>query len=145
MTIQFLGGICRPSQESSKRKYFNWAHFICGNLSYLSAVICLVTAAFLTPAQLPPLYLWVMVIFVALYAITHGIMTIHQYIVHTSSKLSITPMNDLNSSPITTYTPDEFDDDPKEFNNPFRQFMLGILVTILIIFIVLLISLVNIK
>lgn len=36
-TIQVIGGLLRPSTESNKRVYFNWAHFICGNLSYLCA------------------------------------------------------------------------------------------------------------
>lgn len=36
-TIQVLGGLFRPSQESSKRAYFNWTHFVCGSLSYLFA------------------------------------------------------------------------------------------------------------
>lgn len=146
-TIQVLGGLFRPSQESSKRVYFNWTHFICGNLSYLLAMTCLITAAFLAPAHLPPLYIWVMVIFVGFYALTHTMMTIHQYVVHKSSKISITPMSDLNSNSSTTYTSCGFvaDSYPKEVNSPFRQFMLGILVTIILIFIVLLISLVNIK
>lgn len=48
-------------------------------------VISIVTAAFLPPAHLPPVYIWVVVAFVAIYALTHSIMTIHQYIVHKSS------------------------------------------------------------
>lgn len=36
-TIQIIGGLFRPSPDSSKRSYFNWAHFLCGNLSYLAA------------------------------------------------------------------------------------------------------------
>lgn len=48
-------------------------------------MICLVTAAFLAPAHLPSLYIWVIVIFVFTYALTHMLMTIHQYISHKSS------------------------------------------------------------
>lgn len=138
ITIQVIGGLFRPSQESSKRTYFNWTHFMCGNLSYLLAMVCLVTAAFLKPAHLPPLYIWVVASFVATYALAHTMMTAHQYIMHRSSKISITPMSEINSNFIgESYMEDT--------NSPFRQFMLGILVTIVIIFIVLLISLVNIE
>lgn len=84
-TIQVIGGLLRPSLESSRRIYFNWTHFLCGNLSYLCAVMSIVTAAFLAPAHLPPIYLWVVVAFVTIYALTHFIMTVHQYIVHKSS------------------------------------------------------------
>lgn len=56
-------------------------------------------------------------------------------------------MSELNSSVSTTYTSSGLMDDtfPKETNSIFRQFMLGILVTIIVIFIVVLITLVNIK
>lgn len=88
-TLQVLGGLFRPPLESSRRVFFNWAHFICGNLSYLLAMLCLVTAAFLAPAHLPQLYIWIIVAFVGTYVLIHTMMTIHQYIIHrSSSKLS---------------------------------------------------------
>lgn len=140
ITIQVIGGLFRPSQESSKRAYFNWTHFMCGNLSYLLAMVCLVTAAFLRPANLPALYIWVVVAFVATYALAHAMMTAHQYVMHRSSKISITPMSDLNSNAFVGG-----DSYLEDTNSPFRQFMLGILVTVVVIFIVILISLVNIE
>lgn len=84
-SVQILGGLLRPSVESNKRVYFNWAHFICGNLSYLFAMVCIVTASYLAPAHLPPLYIWVVVAFVATYVLFHFMLTVHQYIVHKSS------------------------------------------------------------
>lgn len=56
-------------------------------------------------------------------------------------------MSDLNetNSSTNTYSSSGFvaDSYPKETNSTFRQVMLGILVTVVVIFIVLLISLVN--
>lgn len=147
-SVQMIGGLLRPSEDSSKRTYFNWTHFVCGNLSHLLAMVSLITAAFLPPAHLPHLYIWVIVIFVIIYALTHTLMTLHQYIIHKSSKISITPMSDLNSNSSTTYTSGGFITDSytkSEDSSPFRQFMLGILATTIVIFIILLISLVNIK
>lgn len=57
-------------------------------------------------------------------------------------------MSDLNDANLSnTYSSCGFvaDSYPKEVNSTFRQVMLGILVTIIVIFIVLLISLVNIR
>lgn len=146
-TVQVCGGFLRPSQESSKRVYFNWTHFLCGNISYLAAMVSLVTAAFLVPAHLPPIYIWIVAMFVGFYSLTHIVMTIHQFVVHKSSKISITPMSDLNSQSSATYTDacgfvaDTYHKDA----NSLRQFMMGVLVTIVVIFIVSLVSLVNIS
>lgn len=131
-TVQVLGGLLRPSLESNKRTYFNWTHFVCGNLSYLFAMISIVTAAFLAPAHLPPLYIWVVAIFVAIYALTHLLMTVHQYIVHKSSKISITPKEDFDGE----YMKDSY---------PFRQVMLGILVAIVIFIVLLLLWIITIR
>lgn len=131
-TIQVLGGLLRPSLESSKRVYFNWTHFICGNLSYLFAMISIVTAAFLAPAHLPPLYIWVVAAFVAVYALTHLLLTIHQYIIHKSSKISITPKGDFDGE----YVKDSY---------PFRQVMMGFLVAIVIFIVLLLLWIITIR
>lgn len=63
-------------------------------------------------------------------------------------EISITPMSDLNgSNSSATYSSCGFvaDSYSKDTNSTFRQFMLGILVTVIVIFIVLLVSLVNMK
>lgn len=84
-TIQVVAGLLRPGLDSANRIYFNWAHFAFGNLSYLLAMVCLVTASFLPQAHLPPVYIWVIALFVLFYAIFHMLMTIHQFVCHKSS------------------------------------------------------------
>ena len=48
-------------------------------------MVSIVTASFLAPAHLPPIYIWVVVAFVATYVLIHFMLTVHQYIVHKSS------------------------------------------------------------
>ncbi|XP_075165907.1 putative ferric-chelate reductase 1 homolog isoform X2 [Haematobia irritans] len=74
--IQPIGALFRPAPNSKNRPYFNWAHWLGGNLAHLLAIVTIFFSVQLTKAELPEWMDWILVAYVAFHVIVHLIFSI---------------------------------------------------------------------
>ncbi|TMW54575.1 hypothetical protein DOY81_000369 [Sarcophaga bullata] len=74
--IQPIGALFRPAPNSKNRPFFNWAHWLGGNLAHLLAIVTIFFSVKLAKAQLPDWLDWILVAYVAFHVIVHLIFSI---------------------------------------------------------------------
>ncbi|XP_059224933.1 putative ferric-chelate reductase 1 homolog isoform X2 [Stomoxys calcitrans] len=74
--IQPIGALFRPAPNSKNRPFFNWAHWLGGNLAHLLAIVTIFFSVKLTKAELPEWMDWILVAYVAFHVIVHLIFSI---------------------------------------------------------------------
>ncbi|KAM7341744.1 putative ferric-chelate reductase 1 homolog isoform 2-T2 [Cochliomyia hominivorax] len=74
--IQPIGALFRPAPSSKNRPFFNWAHWLGGNLAHLLAIVTIFFSVKLAKAQLPEWMDWILVAYVAFHVVVHLIYSI---------------------------------------------------------------------
>ncbi|XP_046809531.1 putative ferric-chelate reductase 1 homolog isoform X1 [Lucilia cuprina] len=74
--IQPIGALFRPAPNSKNRPFFNWAHWLGGNLAHLLAIVTIFFSVKLAKAQLPEWMDWILVAYVAFHVVVHLIFSI---------------------------------------------------------------------
>ncbi|XP_044737740.1 putative ferric-chelate reductase 1 homolog isoform X2 [Chrysoperla carnea] len=74
--LQPIAAFFRPHPGSSKRPWFNWLHWLGGNVAHILAIVTIFFAVKLNKAELPEWMDWVLVGFVAFHVIMHLILSI---------------------------------------------------------------------
>ncbi|XP_037946002.1 putative ferric-chelate reductase 1 homolog isoform X1 [Teleopsis dalmanni] len=74
--IQPIGAIFRPAPNSKNRPFFNWAHWLGGNLAHILAIVTIFFAVGLTKAELPQWMDWILVGFIVFHVIVHLIYSV---------------------------------------------------------------------
>ncbi|XP_073846110.1 putative ferric-chelate reductase 1 homolog isoform X2 [Musca autumnalis] len=74
--IQPIGALFRPAPNSKNRPFFNWAHWLGGNLAHLLAIVTIFFSVKLTKAELPEWMDWILVAYVAFHVVVHLIFSI---------------------------------------------------------------------
>ncbi|XP_058125486.1 putative ferric-chelate reductase 1 homolog isoform X1 [Anopheles ziemanni] len=78
--LQPLGAFFRPHPGSSKRPWFNWLHWLGGNLAHVIAIVAIFFAVQLQKAELPDWMDFILVAFVAFHVFMHLIFSIFSWV-----------------------------------------------------------------
>ncbi|ALC41304.1 CG8399 [Drosophila busckii] len=74
--IQPIGALFRPGPNDKKRPYFNWGHWLGGNLAHILAIVAIFFSVKLPKAELPEWMDWILVGFVVFHVLVHLIFSI---------------------------------------------------------------------
>uniref|UniRef100_A0A336L231 CSON001896 protein n=1 Tax=Culicoides sonorensis TaxID=179676 RepID=A0A336L231_CULSO len=74
--LQPIGAFFRPHPGSKNRPYFNWLHWLGGNVAHIVAVVAIFFAVKLSKAELPEWLDFILVAFVAFHVLMHLIFSI---------------------------------------------------------------------
>ncbi|XP_033155205.1 putative ferric-chelate reductase 1 homolog isoform X1 [Drosophila mauritiana] len=74
--IQPIGALFRPGPNDKKRPYFNWGHWLGGNLAHILGIVTIFFSVKLPKAELPEWMDWILVSFVVVHVLVHLIFSI---------------------------------------------------------------------
>ncbi|XP_026835893.1 putative ferric-chelate reductase 1 homolog isoform X1 [Drosophila erecta] len=74
--IQPIGALFRPGPNDKKRPYFNWGHWLGGNLAHILGIVTIFFSVKLPKAELPEWMDWILVSFVVVQVLVHLIFSI---------------------------------------------------------------------
>ncbi|EDW61852.1 putative ferric-chelate reductase 1 homolog isoform X2 [Drosophila virilis] len=74
--LQPIGALFRPGPNDKKRPYFNWGHWLGGNLAHILAIVAIFFSVKLPKAELPEWMDWILVGFVVFHVLVHLIFSI---------------------------------------------------------------------
>ncbi|XP_017078932.1 putative ferric-chelate reductase 1 homolog isoform X2 [Drosophila eugracilis] len=74
--IQPIGALFRPGPNDKKRPYFNWGHWLGGNLAHILGIVTIFFSVKLPKAELPEWMDWILVGFVVVHVLVHLIFSI---------------------------------------------------------------------
>ncbi|KAH8261530.1 hypothetical protein KR044_010632, partial [Drosophila immigrans] len=75
--IQPIGALFRPGPNDKSRPYFNWGHWLGGNLAHILAIVAIFFSVKLPKAELPEWMDWILVGFVVFHVLVHLIFSIY--------------------------------------------------------------------
>lgn len=138
--IQPIGAFFRPAPNSKNRPFFNWAHWMGGNIAHILAIVTIFFAVKLTKAELPDWLDWILVGFVAFHVCMHLLFSIAGCASdrRTSQRVNSFPMSDMSPGRGNSKV-DRKQDAPFGF---IRKLLLAIYIIIVILFVVALVVIV---
>ncbi|XP_016985376.1 putative ferric-chelate reductase 1 homolog isoform X2 [Drosophila rhopaloa] len=74
--IQPIGALFRPGPNDKKRPYFNWGHWLGGNLAHILGIVTIFFSVKLPKAELPEWMDWILVSFVVVHVLVHLIFSV---------------------------------------------------------------------
>ncbi|XP_043645680.1 putative ferric-chelate reductase 1 homolog isoform X3 [Drosophila teissieri] len=74
--LQPIGALFRPGPNDKKRPYFNWGHWLGGNLAHILGIVTIFFSVKLPKAELPEWMDWILVSFVVVHVLVHLIFSI---------------------------------------------------------------------
>ncbi|KAH8337747.1 hypothetical protein KR067_001096 [Drosophila pandora] len=74
--IQPIGALFRPGPNDKKRPYFNWGHWLGGNLAHILGIVTIFFSVKLPKAELPEWMDWILVSFVVVHVLVHLVFSI---------------------------------------------------------------------
>ncbi|SPP73934.1 putative ferric-chelate reductase 1 homolog isoform X1 [Drosophila guanche] len=74
--LQPIGALFRPGPNDKKRPYFNWGHWLGGNLAHILGIVTIFFSVKLPKAELPEWMDWILVAFVVVHVLVHLIFSI---------------------------------------------------------------------
>ncbi|XP_032590447.1 putative ferric-chelate reductase 1 homolog isoform X3 [Drosophila grimshawi] len=80
--LQPIGALFRPGPNDKMRPYFNWGHWLGGNLAHILAIVAIFFSVKLPKAELPEWMDWILVGFVVFHVLVHLIFSIYLCINH---------------------------------------------------------------
>ncbi|KAH8285537.1 hypothetical protein KR054_010636 [Drosophila jambulina] len=74
--LQPIGALFRPGPNDKNRPYFNWGHWLGGNLAHILGIVTIFFSVKLPKAELPEWMDWILVSFVVVHVLVHLIFSI---------------------------------------------------------------------
>ncbi|XP_030386072.1 putative ferric-chelate reductase 1 homolog isoform X2 [Scaptodrosophila lebanonensis] len=74
--LQPIGALFRPGPNDKKRPYFNWGHWLGGNLAHILSIVTIFFSVKLPKAELPEWMDWILVGFVVVHVLVHLIFSV---------------------------------------------------------------------
>lgn len=84
--LQPIGAAFRPHPDNPKRPYFNWLHFLGGNVAHIASIAAILFASNLKAAHLSDSFLWTAIGFVIFHVTSHIIMQFHSCLMYNKSE-----------------------------------------------------------
>ncbi|XP_034476128.1 putative ferric-chelate reductase 1 homolog isoform X2 [Drosophila innubila] len=95
--IQPIGALFRPGPNDKMRPYFNWGHWLGGNLAHILAIVAIFFSVKLPKAELPEWMDWILVGFVVFHVLVHLIFSVSSIASdrHQSQRVNTFQMGDM--------------------------------------------------
>ncbi|GAB0093620.1 Putative ferric-chelate reductase 1 homolog [Sergentomyia squamirostris] len=138
--FQPIGALFRPHPGSKNRPFFNWGHWLGGNLAHILAIVTIFFAVKLPRAELPEWMDWILVAFVAFHVFMHFVFSIFLWAQIAGCASDRSNGQRITAFPMTDMTPSRSSmGSERKQDSPyskFRKILLGIYFTLLTFFVI---------
>ncbi|KAL7737614.1 hypothetical protein ACLKA6_007724 [Drosophila palustris] len=95
--LQPIGALFRPGPNDKMRPWFNWGHWLGGNLAHILAIVAIFFSVKLPKAELPEWMDWILVGFVVFHVLVHLIFSVSSIASdrHQSQRVNTFQMGDM--------------------------------------------------